>query len=269
MSKKSPVVVGTAAEQAMESINSRFEKFAVRVTGVSSDGCAFYVRLPYETHDTTVAASLSGKNAKETEEYMERSIAFLLDKMSDTLDNARRELTYGKRSVWVRVAGIEPMSVVDGPGLRVTVFFQGCPHKCAGCHNPQTHDASAGALYTVDEIMAYFRANPMLNGITLSGGEPLAQPAAARELAARVKAKGKNVVVYTGYEWRQVCSMSNKNPDIEELVSNTDILVDGPYVESQRSLSLPFRGSANQRLIDVQKTLVSDTGIILYPDTHS
>ncbi len=150
----------------------------------------------------------------------------------------------------IRIAGTVNDSIVDGPGLRFTVFTQGCPHRCDGCHNPQTHDPAGGKDADTLDIIASFRGNPLLDGITLSGGEPLEQPEACRVLAQAAKESNLSVWVYTGYTWEQL--MDGNRQDIRELLDLVDVLVDGRFEKGLRSLELQFCGSRNQRLIDVQ-----------------
>ena len=157
----------------------------------------------------------------------------------------------------MRLAGLVRESVVDGPGIRLTIFFQGCPHACPGCHNPETHDFDGGYLFDSEAILAEVEKRPLLKGITLSGGEPLAQPVAAAALAVGAKRLGRQVMVYTGYLWEDLLDMAWQEPAITELLAHTDILMDGPFVQSQKSLGLTFRGSANQRAIDVPASLQS------------
>lgn len=152
----------------------------------------------------------------------------------------------------LRVAGIEPESIVDGPGFRFAVFVQGCPHNCPGCHNPQTHPFEGGKVMSVEEIFQEFKRNPMLKGITLSGGEPFCQAAPLAKLAEFVHSACKDVVVYTGYTYEELAVSSDTA--IQTLLSETDLLVDGPYIEAQRDIELRFRGSGNQRMIDMAAT---------------
>ena len=148
----------------------------------------------------------------------------------------------------IRIAGIVPESVVDGTGLRFTIFFQGCLRNCKGCHNPATHDLNGGEILETDEIISAIKKNPLLTGITLSGGEPFLQIEPALELAKAAKILGLNVWCYTGYKFENIPA------DAEELLKNIDVLVDGEYIEELRDLELNFRGSKNQRLIDLNKT---------------
>lgn len=163
------------------------------------------------------------------------------------------------------IAGLVKESIVDGPGIRYTVFVQGCPHNCPGCHNPQTHPFEGGVEMDAADIFAQFQGNPLLKGITLSGGEPFCQAEALAELARLVHSAGKDVVVYTGYVYEDLLQMPD--PAVAELLAETDLLIDGPYVESLRNLELQFRGSENQRLIDLAQT--RSTGRIVLWDIVS
>jgi len=156
----------------------------------------------------------------------------------------------------LRLAGIVKESIVDGPGLRLAMFAQGCPHKCRGCHNPETHPFEGGSEYTVSQILDMAVANPLLDGLTLSGGEPFAQAEAFGELARGAQARGLSVWTYTGYVWEELAGITGeKQEGIDLLLRNTDVLVDGRYEESKRDYTLRFRGSSNQRMIDVTKSL--------------
>jgi len=162
----------------------------------------------------------------------------------------------------LRIAGVIKESVVDGPGLRYVIFTQGCPHSCAGCHNPQTHDFAKGYDVSITELLDSIKQVKLISGITLSGGEPFAQAKACAELARLVKETKKtmavtrkqepqefDVVTYSGYYYADLLLMAEKNPAINELLEATDILIDGPYDETQNNPSLPFRGSDNQSMI--------------------
>lgn len=152
----------------------------------------------------------------------------------------------------LNIAGIVGESIVDGPGIRYTLFVQGCPHHCPGCHNPETHSFSGGHPISVAEVFAQFRQDPLLKGITLSGGEPFCQAEPLAELAKLVHSMGKDVVVFTGYTYEEL--MDRGDPAVHALLDETDILIDGPFLEEQRNLELLFRGSENQRLIDMNAT---------------
>ena len=149
----------------------------------------------------------------------------------------------------IRVNGVVEESIVDGAGLRYVVFTQGCPHGCKGCHNPETHDFAGGYLLDTATIIAGIAENPLLSGVTLSGGEPFMQPAPLCVIAEAVKASGKNVMIFSGFVFEQLLEMEQKKPDVQRLLSLCDTLVDGPYIEEQRNLELSFRGSENQRVL--------------------
>ena len=153
----------------------------------------------------------------------------------------------------IRLAGVEPESIVDGPGYRLAVFVQGCPHHCPGCHNPATHDFSGGTLRDTAEITAMLGANPLVRGVTLTGGEPMMQAAALCEIARAARERGMSVWCYTGYTLEAL--LKEQNPDRMRLLALVDVLVDGPYIAHERSLDLLYCGSRNQRLIDMPATL--------------
>lgn len=155
----------------------------------------------------------------------------------------------------IRINGIMNDSIVDGPGLRLAVFVQGCSHACPGCHNPETHDPLGGTLRDTEEIIAMLKANPLLDGLTLSGGEPFQQPEPCLVLARAAREMGLSVWAYSGYTF-DVLSRK-EDPAIRDLLSLCHVLVDGPFVLDQRSLELDFRGSRNQRLVDVPQSLTT------------
>ena len=145
----------------------------------------------------------------------------------------------------LNVAGIMDESIVDGEGIRLAVFLQGCPHHCKGCQNPETWNTDKlSLLMTVDEIMKKYDGNPLLNGITFSGGEPFIQADKLIPLAEKVHKAGGNVWCYTGYTLDELRASS----EASELLNHIDVLVDGPYIEKERDLTLKFRGSKNQRI---------------------
>ena len=159
-----------------------------------------------------------------------------------------------------RLSGIVNDSIVDGPGLRLAVFMQGCPYGCPGCHNPQTHDVMGGREADTQEVRAMLKKNPLLDGLTLSGGEPLLQPQAAREMAEMAKAQGLNVWCYTGDTVEHM--LKNCAPDVMAALEHIDVLVDGPFILEQKSLDLRFRGSRNQRLINMPATLKAGKAVL-------
>ena len=155
----------------------------------------------------------------------------------------------------MRIANTVSDSIVDGPGLRFTVFTQGCPHRCPGCHNPDTHDPAGGREAAVEELAEKLLSNPLTDGLTLSGGEPFCQAAECARLASIAREKGLNVWTYTGYTYERL--LAGEVPGAMELLAQTDVLVDGPFVEARKSYAALFRGSANQRLIDVPRSLAA------------
>ena len=155
----------------------------------------------------------------------------------------------------MRIANWISDSIVDGPGLRLTVFTQGCPHRCPGCHNPETWDPAGGREVPLEELEALLAADPLLQGLTLSGGEPFLQAEDCAALARLAHERGLNVWTYTGYTYERL--ISGEVPGAMDLLAQTDVLVDGPFVEAQKSYAALFRGSTNQRLIDVPRSLAA------------
>ncbi len=142
-------------------------------------------------------------------------------------------------------------SIVDGPGLRIVVWTQGCPHNCVGCHNPQTHDSNGGEWYDVAQIIEKIENSKLQSGVTLSGGEPFMQPEALLPIVQAAKAKGLNVWSYTGFTYEQLL----ENPSCLALLSCLDVLVDGRFEIDKKDFRLWYKGSSNQRIIDVQASL--------------
>ena len=155
----------------------------------------------------------------------------------------------------LRLAGVIRESIVDGPGIRMTVFTQGCPHHCKGCHNEQTWDFSGGYDSSTERILEEAKKDPILRGLTFSGGEPFSQAEALSVLAKEAKENGYDIFCYTGYTFEHLLSQFDAHPEYKELLSNCDWLVDGPFILDKRSLMLKFRGSTNQRILDVKKSL--------------
>lgn len=158
----------------------------------------------------------------------------------------------------MRIAGFVEESIVDGPGFRIVIFFQGCAHHCYGCHNPETWDFEGGKEVSFDLIKKIIDDNPYADGITLSGGDPLYQIDASTEIAEYAKSKGLDVILYTGFLFEEVLEKTKANQRLKDLLNNVDTLIDGPFILEQRHLSLKFRGSSNQRIIDVKKSLMQN-----------
>ncbi len=162
----------------------------------------------------------------------------------------------------LRLAGVVKESIVDGPGIRFTVFVQGCPHHCYGCHNAQTHDFSGGYDCDTDRVIEEIEKNPLLSGVTFSGGEPFCQAKALAELAKEIKSRGYNLITYSGYTFEQICQDSETHPERMELLKLCDYLIDGKFVMEKKDLTLHFRGSSNQRIIDVAKSLEAKKAVV-------
>lgn len=156
----------------------------------------------------------------------------------------------------LRIFGTADDSIVDGPGIRFSLFAQGCRHGCPGCHNPEAQPFEGGRIVALEDIKNSIQANPLLAGITLTGGEPFEQAGALAELARWARARGLTVWAYSGYVYEQLID-GIPSAEAQELLAVLDVLVDGRYVASQASYELKWRGSANQRMIDVPASLAA------------
>ena len=166
----------------------------------------------------------------------------------------------------MRVAGLIQDSIVDGPGLRFVVFTQGCQKHCVGCHNPETWPLDEGTEMTVGEIIDDMLENPLTSGLTLSGGEPFLQAADCAKIASAARKKGLNVWVYTGYNFEELLIRAESDRSTKELLDLTDVLIDGAFIPAQRTLSLRWRGSRNQRALDAQKSVAAGKAVELAVD---
>ncbi len=162
----------------------------------------------------------------------------------------------------IRLAGIYHDSVVDGPGIRLVLFTQGCLMHCPGCQNPETWHLEGGKLFTIPEILAVISDHDYVDGVTFSGGEPFLQAQALSALGEAIREKGKNIVTYTGLTFEEI--LKNNDEGWRHLLKVTDLLIDGPFKEDLKDLALPYRGSANQRLINVPQSLETGKVIIRY-----
>ena len=156
------------------------------------------------------------------------------------------------------LSGIVSDSIVDGPGIRVTVFSQGCPHHCPGCHNPETWAFGCGTDTDEEAILEIVRSNPLCRGVTFSGGEPFAQAKGFCKLAKLLKDAGYEVASYTGYTFENLLKGTDAQ---KELLKTIDILIDGPFLMEEKTLEAPFRGSRNQRILDVPKSLAANAPV--------
>lgn len=158
----------------------------------------------------------------------------------------------------LRIAGTIGESIVDGPGFRYVIFTQGCPHGCPGCHNRETHDFAGGQLIDTDTLVQDILKNPLLSGVTFSGGEPFCQAEALCAVAEGLQGK-KHLMAYSGYTFEQLLDL--KDPWVLRLLQKLTLLVDGPFIEAQKGLELRFRGSSNQRVLDVPASLAAGQAI--------
>ena len=156
------------------------------------------------------------------------------------------------------LSGIVSDSIVDGPGIRTTIFSQGCPHHCKGCHNPETWAFGCGTKVPVEAIVDIVMSNPLCRGVTFSGGEPFSQAAGFARLAQLLKEKGYEVASYSGFTFEELLAGTE---DQKLLLGTIDILIDGPFLQDQRSLEIAFRGSRNQRILDVRKSLAEGKAV--------
>lgn len=156
----------------------------------------------------------------------------------------------------LRIFGTADDSIVDGPGIRFAVFTQGCKHNCPGCHNPEAQPFDGGRVVELAALYTKIEENPLLSGITLSGGEPFEQAASLLEMVRWAKDKGLNVWAYSGYLWEELIS-GKPTEDAKALLQEVDVLVDGRFVQAEASYTLKWRGSANQRIINVPASLAA------------
>ncbi|MDR2040737.1 MAG: anaerobic ribonucleoside-triphosphate reductase activating protein [Tannerella sp.] len=152
-------------------------------------------------------------------------------------------------------------TTVDGPGFRTAIYGAGCPHRCPGCHNPQSWDPNGGTYHSLDRILEKIKAAELAN-VTFSGGDPLLQVEAFTELARRIRLEtDKTIWCYTGYRYEQIAASDT----LSQILPYIHVLVDGRYVPDLRDESLRFRGSRNQRLIEVPASL-SSRQVVHWPD---
>lgn len=156
----------------------------------------------------------------------------------------------------LQIAGIVRESIVDGKGIRFTIFCQGCPHHCPGCHNPQTHAFTGGKTVSVEQIVSEIARDPLLQGVTFSGGEPFCQAGAFAAIAEQVHQLpgGLDVTCYSGWTYEQLKEKAETEPGTAALLNRIDYLIDGPFILAERDLTLKFRGSRNQRFLDMRQT---------------
>lgn len=161
----------------------------------------------------------------------------------------------------LRIAGVVKESTVDGPGFRYVIFTQGCPHHCEGCHNPQTHDFEGGKLVSIDKIVADIKKNPLLKGITLSGGEPFMQANQLANLVSQLEDK-YTVMAYTGFKFEYLIEHANEENGYVNLLEKVDVLIDGKFEQALLDENLLFRGSQNQRAIRAKESITKEEVIL-------
>ncbi len=151
----------------------------------------------------------------------------------------------------IRLFGKVSESIVDGPGMRFVIFTQGCPHGCVGCHNPESHAYDGGTLTSTVQLIEELRSTSMLDGVTFSGGEPFLWGNELYEIGRAAHDLGLNVMTYSGYTWEVLREKARQDESIKKLLTVADLLVDGPFVLAHRDITLKFRGSSNQRILDL------------------
>jgi len=167
-------------------------------------------------------------------------------------------------NVKVRMASeMQVDSIVDGEGIRAVIWFQGCPHKCLGCHNPESHDFNAGFEMNLSDLLTQIEQLENQSGITLSGGEPMMQPEASLVIVQTAKNFGMSVWCWSGFTFEELLTMSETKPIYIDLLNSIDVLVDGKFVLEKKSLNIKFRGSSNQRILDLKASMEEKRAIRL------
>lgn len=163
----------------------------------------------------------------------------------------------------VRLAGIAYESLVNGPGMRRVFFSQGCKHNCKGCFNPETHNFDGGEIMDMDKLIKDVLDNPLLKGVTFSGGDPIEQAHSFSYMANIFKSSNLNIWCYTGYKFEDLIKKMELDKSIKDLLNNIDVLVDGKFEINNKKEGLKFKGSSNQRIIDVKKSLESGEIVVI------
>lgn len=163
----------------------------------------------------------------------------------------------------IRVAGMKRESLVDGPGICFVIFTQGCLNDCPGCHNPDARPLKGGMEVTIDGIYSEIKSSKGIDSVVFSGGEPFLQAAPLSSLGEKIRRDGLRIIAYSGYTFEQLLQESRSNEAYRKLLEVTDILIDGPYIEEKKDLNLAFRGSRNQRIIDVKLSQERKAAVIM------
>jgi len=159
----------------------------------------------------------------------------------------------------IHIAGIANDSIVDGPGLRMAIFFQGCRRHCEGCHNPESWPLDDGHEVAGEALWAFVCKNPLINGVTFSGGEPLLRAEPLLPLAKAIRSRDLDLAIYTGYTFEEI--LEDGDEHVLQLLALTHTLIDGHFILEQKSMLLPFRGSKNQRILDVPRSLMEGRAV--------
>lgn len=165
--------------------------------------------------------------------------------------------------MYIKLASnLQSDSIVDGEGLRAVIWTQGCAHNCEGCHNPETHAFNSGTKKDVEELKEEIKSLTLIDGVTFSGGDPMFQAEACAEIAKYVKEVGLNVWAYTGFTFEELLELSKNNKSILDFLENIDILIDGKFELENKSLDINYRGSKNQRILNVKKSLHEQKAVL-------
>ena len=167
----------------------------------------------------------------------------------------------------IRLSGICHNSLVNGEGVRRVLFTQGCKHNCEGCFNPDTHSFVGGKEYECDEIIKDTLSDILIKGVTFSGGDPFEQALSCSYIAKKIKEKNLNIWCYTGYTFEEL--LKDNREGVREFLSYIDVLVDGKFKNNLKKEGLKFKGSSNQRIIDVQNSLKENTIILYKPEIYN
>jgi len=165
----------------------------------------------------------------------------------------------------LRLAGYQVDSIVDGPGVRLALFVQGCSHRCPGCHNPETHDPHGGSDVNLDQLIGLVTRCTGIEGVTISGGEPFEQATATAALAVKIVHQGLDLVIYSGYTFEELLAKRSNDRNVRTLLDAGRLLVDGPFILDEQDLTLPYRGSRNQRLIDLPRSIKKGIAVVWHP----
>ena len=189
------------------------------------------------------------------------SLKYILNDLKNFIQNCFVDILETK----IRLFGVANDSIVDGPGLRYSIYTQGCPHHCAGCHNPESWAMEAGEVTTIGALVDDIQKNQLIHNVTISGGDPFVQAKSVSLLVKELKTNGYTVWIYSGWTLEELTEMAKKRDSIDDILNSVDVLVDGKFIESQKSLELKWKGSSNQRVIDMVKSRKQNK-IVLWQD---